>query len=174
MSRLVCKYCACPPQVDPGCPPQSMACAFPCPPTAPTPITASGPDQGLLSVYKDAMKNCEAVPDYTAWAMSNGFKSVPKGSACGEGFVPSSSTPAAMNGNAQYDVCFQARRGGIAPFPDGLVARMGKCLAPSGSPAPSGSGLPMWAVTLIFAIFLILFVSGFGYMMTRNKPVNLT
>ena len=123
-------------------------------------------DQGLLSVYNDAMKNCEAVPDYTAWAISNGFKSVPKGSACGEGFVPSFSTPAAMNGNAQYDVCFQARRGGMLPFPDGLVARMGKCLA------PSPSGLPIWARTLIFAIVLILFVGGFGYMISKSKPIN--
>ena len=163
MSRLVCKYCACPPQVDPGCPPQSMACAFPCPPTAPTPITASGPDQGLLSVYKDAMKNCEAVPDYTAWAISNGFKSVPKGSACGEGFVPSSSTPAAMNGNAQYDVCFQARRGGMVPYPDGLVARLTSCLA------PSGSGLPMWAIALI-VILLVLLLGGIGFAMSR-KPL---
>ena len=133
-------------------------------------------DQGLLSVYNDAMKNCEAVPDYTAWAISNGFKSVPKGSACGEGFVPSFSTPAAMNGNAQYDVCFQARRGGMLPFPDGLVARMGKCLAPSpsGSPGPSPSppGLPIWARTLIFAIVLILFVGGFGYMISKSKPIN--
>ena len=116
----------------------------------------SGLDQGLLSVYNDAMKKCEAVPDYTAWAISNGFKSVPKGSACGEGFVPSSSTPAAMNGNAQYDVCFQARRGGISPFPDGLVARMGKCLAPSGSPSPSGSGLPMWMLILIIICAILL------------------
>ena len=135
-------------------------------------------DQGLLSVYNDAMKlkNCEAAPDYTAWAISNGFKSVPKGSACGEGFVPSFSTPAAMNGNAQYDVCFQARRGGMLPFPDGLVARMGKCLAPSpsGSPGPSPSppGLPIWARTLIFAIVLILFVGGFGYMISKSKPIN--
>ena len=160
-------------------------------------------DQGLLSVYNDAMNNCEAVPDYTAWAISNGFKSVPKGSACGEGFLPSSSTPAAMNGNAQYDVCFQARRGGMLPFPDGLVARMQKCLAPSGSPGPSPSpsgspgpspspsgspgpspspspvnpwwnpaGLPIWALTLIFAIVLILFVGGFGYMISTSKPIN--
>jgi hypothetical protein len=173
MSRLVCKYCACPPQVDPGCPPQSMACAFPCPPSSSSP---AAPDPGLLSVYNDAMKNCEAVPDYTAWAISNGFKSVPKGSACGEGFVPSSSTPAAMTGNAQYDVCFQARRGGMLPFPDGLVARMGTCLAPSPSgspgPSPSPSGLPMWALTLIFAIVLILFVAGFGYMISKSKTIN--
>ena len=160
---MICDYCSCPPQVDPGCPPRNAMCAFPCPPTAPTPITASGPDPGLLSVYNDAMKNCEAVPDYTAWAISNGFKSVPKGSACGEGFVPSSSTPAAMNGNAQYDVCFQARRGGIAPFPDGLVARMGKCLA------PSGSGLPMWAIALI-VILLVLLLGGIGFAMSR-KPL---
>ena len=117
-------------------------------------------DQGLLSVYTDAIKNCEAVPDYTAWAISNGLKSVPKGSACGEGFVPSSSTPAAMNGNAQYDVCFQARRGGMLPFPDGLVARMQKCLAPSGSPAlapaPASSGLPQWALILLIIIAISL------------------
>jgi hypothetical protein len=26
-----CNYCSCPPQVDPGCPPNNAACAFPCP-----------------------------------------------------------------------------------------------------------------------------------------------
>ena len=115
------------------------------------------------------MKNCEAVPDYTAWAISNGFKSVPKGSACGEGFLPSSSTPAAMTGNAQYDVCFQARRGGITPFPDGLVARMQKCLAPSGSPgpSPSPSGLPMWTIALI-VIAIILFLVSVGVVWSKS------
>ena len=105
------------------------------------------------------MNNCEAVPDYTAWAISNGFKSVPKGSACGEGFLPSSSTPAAMNGNAQYDVCFQARRGGMLPFPDGLVARMQKCLAPS--------GLPMWTIALI-VIAIILFLVSVGVVWSKS------
>ena len=115
------------------------------------------------------MNNCEAVPDYTAWAISNGFKSVPKGSACGEGFLPSSSTPAAMNGNAQYDVCFQARRGGMLPFPDGLVARMQKCLAPSGSPgpSPSPSGLPMWTIALI-VIAIILFLVSVGVVWSKS------
>ncbi len=48
----------------------------------------------------------------------------------------------------------------------------------SSSPAPAPvnpwwnpAGLPIWALTLIFAIFLILIVSGAGYMTTRNKPV---
>lgn len=52
----------------------------------------------------------------------------------------------------------------------------------SSSPAPSPTpvnpwwnptGLPIWALTLIFVIILILIVGGFGYMMTRNKPLNL-
>lgn len=30
-AQLVCKYCSCPPQVDPGCPPNNAACANPCP-----------------------------------------------------------------------------------------------------------------------------------------------
>ena len=64
---MVCNYCACPPRVDVGCPPQSAACATAC------------PDQS--------------------------------------------------------------------------------------------KGLPLWAITLIFAIVLILIVGGAGYMMTRNKPV---
>lgn len=40
---LVCNYCACPPRVDPGCPPQNMACAAGCPVafTPGTPITPS-------------------------------------------------------------------------------------------------------------------------------------
>ena len=28
---MVCNYCACPPRVDVGCPPQSAACATACP-----------------------------------------------------------------------------------------------------------------------------------------------
>jgi hypothetical protein len=151
----VCNYCDCPPRVDPGCPPRSMMCAFPCPTSSSSPAAVvPAPDPGLLSVYNDAMNNCEAVPDYTAWAISNGFKSVPKGTPCGEGFVPSSSTPAAMTGNAQYDVCFQARRGGITPFPDGLVARLAPCFASSGSPSPSG--FPQWMLILLIICVILL------------------
>ena len=34
------------------------------------------------------------------------------------------------------------------------------------------AGLPIWARTLIFAIVLILFVGGFGYMISKSKPIN--
>ena len=51
---LVCNYCACPPRVDPGCPPQSIACHAGCPDafapatpitpaSVPTPMTAPAP-----------------------------------------------------------------------------------------------------------------------------------
>ena len=50
----------------------------------------------------------------------------------------------------------------------------------SPSPAPTQpnpwwnpAGLPIWANTLIFAMILILLVGGAGYIVTRNKPVNL-
>ena len=39
---LVCNYCACPPRVDPGCPPQSIACHAGCP-VAFTPATQITP-----------------------------------------------------------------------------------------------------------------------------------
>lgn len=39
---LVCNYCACPPRVDPGCPPQSIACHAGCP-VAFTPATSITP-----------------------------------------------------------------------------------------------------------------------------------
>lgn len=51
----------------------------------------------------------------------------------------------------------------------------------SSSPVPSPTpvnpwwnpaGLPIWALTLILVIILILIVGGFGYMVTRNEPVN--
>ena len=50
--------------------------------------------------------------------------------------------------------------------------------SPAPGPAPSNplwnpAGLPLWALTLIFAIVLILIVAGFGRMMTMNKPINL-
>ena len=39
-AQLVCNYCSCPPQVDPGCPPNNAACANPCP--APEPAQEGG------------------------------------------------------------------------------------------------------------------------------------
>lgn len=63
-----------------------------------------------------------------------------------------------------------------APMP----APTSKSPAPAPVPAPAPTnpwwnptGLPLWALTLIFAIVLILIVAGFGRMMTMNKPVNL-
>ena len=41
VKTLTCNYCACPPRVDAGCPPNSTACA-PCPVTA-TPAKGSAP-----------------------------------------------------------------------------------------------------------------------------------
>ena len=45
--------------------------------------------------------------------------------------------------------------------------------APAANPLWNPAGLPLWALTLIFAIVLILIVAGFGRMMTMNKPINL-
>ena len=50
--------------------------------------------------------------------------------------------------------------------------------APAPAPAPvnpwwNPAGLPIWALTLIFAIFFILLVGGFGYMSSMSQPINL-
>jgi hypothetical protein len=52
-NNLVCNYCSCPRRVDPGCPPQTMACAQGCPtdfplPT-PAPVASFGPAPTTVS-----------------------------------------------------------------------------------------------------------------------------
>lgn len=132
-----------------------------------------------------------------------GAKSVAKGAECGNGYIklnPNSVQPSGLAGNQQYDVCTIVSGPTTAPSDD-LTRRLMDCAAASGSPlanpktpspgsplatpnttspgpAPSPTSaepqkMPSWALPLILAIVLILIVGGAGYMMTRNKPVNL-
>lgn len=116
---------------------------------------------------------------------------------------PNSVQPSGLAGNQQYDVCatigdttlpsedLTRRLTACATAAGSPIAILGtpspsrKSPGPapkSPPPAPASdetnpwwnpTGLPLWALTLIFAIVLILIVGGAGYMMTRNKPVNL-
>lgn len=116
---------------------------------------------------------------------------------------PNSVQPSGLAGNQQYDICatignttspsedLMRRLMDCAAAAGSPIAILGtpspsrKSPGPapkSPPPAPASdetnpwwnpAGLPLWALTLIFAIVLILIVGGAGYMMTRNKPVNL-
>jgi len=190
MSELVCNYCSCPPRVDQGCPAQTMACVQGCPDTSPIPTT----DQGLLSVLNSALPNCPANQEYATF-FTPYAKAVAKGADCGDGYTKVNANTgggALWYGNDQYDVC-GLNNANAAP-PTDLQNRIMACLQ-SRSPAPSPvskspapvsnspgpaptqsnpwwnpTGLPLWALTLIFAIVLILIVGG---VMTMTKPVNL-
>jgi len=190
MSDLVCNYCSCPPRVDQGCPAQTMACVQGCPPTpGPSPVATT--DQGLLSVLNSALPNCPANQEFATF-FTPYAKAVAKGADCGDGYTKINANTgggALWYGNDKYDVC-GLNNASAAP-PTDLQNRIMACLqsrspapspvskSPAPGPAPAANpwwnpaGLPLWALTLIFAIVLILIVAGFGRMMTMNKPVNL-
>ena len=191
MSDLVCNYCSCPPRVDQGCPAQTMACVQGCPPTpGPSPVATT--DQGLLSVLNSALPNCPANQEYATFATPYA-KAVAKGADCGDGYTKTNSTTggAILIGNEQYDVCGLNNASAMPPMD--LQTRIMACLqsrspapapapaakSPAPAPAPSPAqvnpwwnpaGLPLWAISLIIVIVLLVIVGG---VMTMSKPVNL-
>ena len=83
---------AAPPSVDPGCPPQSTACAMGCPAPSPTPATLGGPEPSVLQWINRTLPNCPANAAYAQWATSNDIlRPVSKMDPCPPGYSYSDS-----------------------------------------------------------------------------------
>ena len=146
---MVCNYCSCPPQVDPGCPPQSAACAFPCPSGSPS--AAPTLDQGILSIMNEALPGCEVNQDYARWAQETGnVKSVAKNQQCPVGYEMLAKTNK-LYSNSLYDTCKLLNMS----MPVNFDTRLNACVYGGRSPA-SSSGLPMWALVLIIICVILI------------------
>ena len=135
-------------------------------------------DQGFLSMLNSSLPNCPSNNEFATFA-SPYVKSVAKGAPCDVGYTKDNPlTKGGIISSDVYDLC--ASRA-LVPPPTDLQIRMTACaesrgpdpsLAPAPSPAPAEpKKIPSWALPLILAVVLILVVGGFGYSMTRNKPV---
>jgi uncharacterized membrane protein len=81
---LRCNYCSCPPQVDPGCPPNNAACANPCPAQAVIPTDTLGRIKYFLQLDGP---NCEkeSRDSFATFLTQSGFSTVTKPGTCPSG-----------------------------------------------------------------------------------------
>lgn len=107
-SPLVCNYCSCPPHVDPGCPPNMMACA-PCPPApAPAPSVIPTDDLGRIKYFLQVDGQACDSSDFGTFLAQSGFTTVTKPGSCPSGtkLFPSPSAGDTSNSEAlPYVVC---------------------------------------------------------------------